>query len=180
MPTSWRSLAKFGEDGRDGWTLCCQFANCFSVGPKSTPGRLKMDLRRPQNGARIVHGRLGAVRNAQDRPKNGPRASQERPKSVQEAPKSSPRGAQETPRRAQDTPRGTNLVSKGSKIESKSSKNRFQNASRCQYRFGHRFSTFFCINSSSANEGEPYKNLVFTVFFQHIQTCTPLSKRIMF
>ena len=139
MPTSWRSLAEFGEDDRDGWTICCQFANCSSVGPKSTPGRLKIDLRRPKNGARIVHGRLGAVRNAQDRPKNGPRAFQERPKSVQErpksvqeAPKSSPRGAQETPRRAQETPRGTNLVSKGSKIESKSSKNRFQNASRCQ------------------------------------------------
>ena len=139
MPTSWRSLAKFGEDGGDGWTICCQFANCSSGCPKSTPGRLKIDLRRPQNGARIVHGRLGAVRNAQDRPKNGPgafqerpKSVQERPKSVQEAPKSSPRGAQETPRRAQDTPRGTNLVSKGSKIESKSRKNHFQNASRCQ------------------------------------------------
>ena len=120
MPTSWRSLAELGEDDRDGWTICCQFANCSSVGPKSTPGRLKMDLRRPQNGARIVHGRLGGVRNAQDRPKNGPRdfqerpkSVQERPKSVQEAPKSSPRGAQETPRRAQETPRGAEFGLQG-------------------------------------------------------------------
>ena len=139
MPTSWRSLAEFGEDDRDGWTICCQFANCSSVGSKSTPGRLKIDLQRLKNRARILHRQLGAARNAQDRPKNGPRAFQERPKSVQErpksvqeAPKSSPRGAQETPRRAQETPRGTNLVSKGSKIESKSRRNRFQNASRCQ------------------------------------------------
>ena len=108
MPTSWRSLAEFGEDDRDGWTICCQFANCSSVGPKSTPGRLKIDLRRPQNGARIVHGRLGAVRNAQDRPKNGPRAFQERPKSVQERPKSvqeAPKSSPRTPKRPQDAPK---------------------------------------------------------------------------
>ena len=108
-----------------------------SAGQKSTLGRLKIDPQRVKNEARIVLGRLGAVKNTQDRIKIGPRASQEPPKSVQERPKSSqetskrsPKGGQETPKAARETPGGPKRVSKRAKIETKSRKNRFWNASR--------------------------------------------------
>ena len=113
-----------------------------SASRKSTLGRLKFHSQRVRNGARIVQGRLGAVRNTQDRIKIGPRASQEPPKSVQERPKSSqetskrsPKGAQETPKGARETPGGPKRDSKRAQIERKSRKNRFRNASRYEYRF---------------------------------------------
>ena len=110
-----------------------------SAGQKSTLGRLKIDPQRVKNEARIVQGRLEAVRNTQDRIKIGPRTHQEPRKSVQERPKSSqetskrsPKGGQDTPKGAREDPGGPKRVSKRAEIETKSRKNRFRNASRCE------------------------------------------------
>ena len=103
-----------------------------SAGQKSILGRLKIHPRRVKNGARIVLGRLGAVRNTQDRIKIGPRTHQEprkNSKSVPRAPKRPPRGAQRAAKTLQKAPGRTPEVPKGSPREPKSRLNREKIAS---------------------------------------------------
>ena len=104
-------------------------------GPKSTPGRPKIDSQRLKNGARIVQKRLGA-------PKNVPRAAQEPrktyqecPKSVQEAPKRCPRDPKRRRRGAKEDPGGAKRVPKQSPKGPKS----IQNQGKIPYRM-HRVS----------------------------------------
>ena len=92
MPTSWRSLAEFGEDDRDGWTISLSVCKLLFSGSK-------IDSREAQNGP------SEASKWSPDRPRTA-RSGQERARSPQERPKSLPRAPQERPRAPQERPRG--------------------------------------------------------------------------